>query len=245
MSIHTYSSYFLSKNLTGGFCLEYPNYIKISPCFSGRACTLSCSCDQQLRRCADAVFRNWNLRDLQCSLRIFLRIFGSHTWHLDLYFPGTSGADTDDPAQKICSSVPVQLRGRICVRRAAGCARNVDQCSAYRHRLARALLCGKLHTDLHRDRTFQPLPDANRAYRPFPRELSQITSITYPKIKISFDVICLAVTALLTGIGLGHIKGLGVGTIAAAFTMGKGVGIAGDWMDRHIAFTSFLAKKQA
>ena len=108
MSIHTYSSYFLSKNLTGGFCLEYPNYIKISPCFSGRACTLSCSCDQQLRRCADAVFRNWNLRDLQCSLRIFLRIFGSHTWHLDLYFPGTSGADTDDPAQKICSSVPVQ-----------------------------------------------------------------------------------------------------------------------------------------
>lgn len=79
----------------------------------------------------------------------------------------------------------------------------------------------------------------------FPRELSQITSITYPKIKISFDVICLAVTALLTGIGLGHIKGLGVGTIAAAFTMGKGVGIAGDWMDRHMAFTSFLAKKQA
>lgn len=79
----------------------------------------------------------------------------------------------------------------------------------------------------------------------FPRELSQITSITYPKIKISFDVICLAVTALLTGIGLGHIKGLGVGTIAAAFTMGKGVGFAGDWMDRHIAFTSFLAKKQA
>ena len=64
----------------------------------------------------DAVFRNWNLRDLQCSLRIFLSIFGSHTWHLDLYFPGTSGADTDDPAQKICSSVPVKLRGRICVR---------------------------------------------------------------------------------------------------------------------------------
>ena len=234
MSIHTYSSYFLSKNLTGGFCLEYPNYIKISPCFSGRACTLSCSCDQQLRRCADAVFRNWNLRDLQCSLRIFLRIFGSHTWHLDLYFPGISGADTDDPAQKICSSVPVQLRGRICVRRAAGCARNVDQCSAYRHRLARALLCGKLRCQM-------PIVPTDL----FPRELSQITSITYPKIKISFDVICLAVTALLTGIGLGHIKGLGVGTIAAAFTMGKGVGIAGDWMDRHIAFTSFLAKKQA
>ena len=42
----------------------------------------------------------------------------------------------------------------------------------------------------------------------FPRELSQITSITYPKIKISFDVICLAVTALLTGIGLDISKDL-------------------------------------
>lgn len=169
MSIHTYSSYFLSKNLTGGFCLEYPNYIKISPCFSGRACTLSCSCDQQLRRCADAVFRNWNLRDLQCSLRIFLRIFGSHTWHLDLYFPGTSGADTDDPAQKICSSVPVQLRGRICVRRAAGCARNVDQHFARLNRLACGLFCGKLHIAVHWNRTFQPLPDAYCTDGSFPK----------------------------------------------------------------------------
>lgn len=78
----------------------------------------------------------------------------------------------------------------------------------------------------------------------FPRELSQITSIAYPRIKISFDVICLATTALLTGIGLGHIKGLGIGTVAAAFTMGKGIGIAGDWMDKHMSFTSFLAKKE-
>lgn len=49
----------------------------------------------------------------------------------------------------------------------------------------------------------------------FPRELSQITSVAYPKIKISFDVICLIVTAALTGFGLGHIKGLGIGTVVA------------------------------
>ena len=55
----------------------------------------------------------------------------------------------------------------------------------------------------------------------FPRELSQITSVAYPKIKISFDVICLIVTAALTGFGLGHIKGLGIGTVVAAFTMEK------------------------
>ena len=78
----------------------------------------------------------------------------------------------------------------------------------------------------------------------FPRELSQITSVPYPRIKISFDVICLIVTAALTGFGLGHIKGLGIGTVVAAFTMGKGVGIAGDWMDQHMAFTSFLSRKE-
>ena len=76
----------------------------------------------------------------------------------------------------------------------------------------------------------------------FPRELSQITSVVYPKIKISFDVICLIITAALTGFGLGHIKGLGIGTVVAAFTMGKGVGIAGNWLDKHMDFTSFLAK---
>ena len=76
----------------------------------------------------------------------------------------------------------------------------------------------------------------------FPSELSQITSVAYTKIKISFDVICLIVTAALTGFGLGHIKGLGIGTVVAAFTMGKGVGIAGNWLDKHMDFTSFLAK---
>ncbi len=52
---------------------------KSLPCFRGRACTLSCSCDQQLRRCADAVFRNWNLRDLQCSLYAFSCVFSAVT----------------------------------------------------------------------------------------------------------------------------------------------------------------------
>lgn len=75
----------------------------------------------------------------------------------------------------------------------------------------------------------------------FPREMEQITGITYSKIKISFDVICLAVTAGMTGIFLGHLDGLGAGTILAAFTMGKSVGVMGSWMDRHVRFTSFLS----
>lgn len=78
----------------------------------------------------------------------------------------------------------------------------------------------------------------------FPRELSDITGIGYPKIKIGFDVICLAVTAGMTFFCLGHLDGLGIGTIVAAFTMGKGVGICGNWMDKHFQFTTFLEKRK-
>ena len=54
----------------------------------------------------------------------------------------------------------------------------------------------------------------------FPRELSQITADGNPKIKIGFDVTCLAVTAALTLLFLHRLDGLGIGTILAAFTMG-------------------------
>lgn len=76
----------------------------------------------------------------------------------------------------------------------------------------------------------------------FPRELSQITGIAYPKIKIAFDVICLAITAGMTTIFLGHLEWLGIGTILAAFTMGKAIGLIGDKLDRHFRFVSFLSK---
>ena len=78
----------------------------------------------------------------------------------------------------------------------------------------------------------------------FPRELADITKVQYSRIKISFDVICLAVTALMTCI-LGHLDGLGIGTILAAFTMGKVIGMIGDKMDHHVRFESFMTKKSA
>ena len=76
----------------------------------------------------------------------------------------------------------------------------------------------------------------------FPRELADITGVRYSRIKVSFDVICLAVTALMTGLLLGHLDGLGVGTILAAFTMGKVIGLIGDWMDQRVKFVSFMSK---
>ena len=79
----------------------------------------------------------------------------------------------------------------------------------------------------------------------FPRELAQITGIGYPKIKIGFDVICLAVTACMTWFFLGHLDGLGIGTILAAFTMGKVIGIMGAVLDCKVQFVSFMMPKKA
>lgn len=76
----------------------------------------------------------------------------------------------------------------------------------------------------------------------FPRELSDITHTQYSKIKIVFDVICLATTGCLTFFLLGHIDGLGLGTIIAAFTMGKCVGMIGNWLDKHFEFITFKTK---
>lgn len=76
----------------------------------------------------------------------------------------------------------------------------------------------------------------------FPRELSAITGAAYSKIKIVFDLSCLAVTMLLTLLFLGHLEGLGIGTILAACTMGKVIGWIGAKMDQHVSFTSVLEK---
>lgn len=78
----------------------------------------------------------------------------------------------------------------------------------------------------------------------FPRELSQITGIQYSRIKISFDAICLIVTAGMTFCFLGKIDGLGIGTVLAALTMGKVIGMIGNWMDKRISFTTYLQHRK-
>ena len=79
----------------------------------------------------------------------------------------------------------------------------------------------------------------------FPREVSSIKNWKYSRVKITCDLTCLAVTGLLTGIFLGHIDGLGIGTVIAAFTMGKVIGSIGECMDHHVKFVSFMTKKNA
>ena len=77
----------------------------------------------------------------------------------------------------------------------------------------------------------------------FPRELADIIKVKYSRIKIGYDVTCLTITALMTCIILGHLDGLGIGTILAAFTMGKVIGMIGDKMDQHVRFESFMTKR--
>lgn len=72
----------------------------------------------------------------------------------------------------------------------------------------------------------------------FPREVSDITKVPYSRIKIGFDVTCLMVTALLT------FFGLGIGTVAAAFTMGKGIVLMGKLLDKKFAFVSVLSPER-
>ena len=67
---------------------------------------------------------------------------------------------------------------------------------------------------------------ANRCKMPiaptdlFPREFSQITGFAYSRVKICFDVSCLALTVFMTWTFLGYVKGLGIGTVLAAFNTG-------------------------
>lgn len=73
----------------------------------------------------------------------------------------------------------------------------------------------------------------------FPKELSDITGTAFSRIKVSFDLICVAITAVLTFVCLGGISGLGIGTLLSALTMGKVVGRLDGWLDRHVEFVTY------
>ena len=77
----------------------------------------------------------------------------------------------------------------------------------------------------------------------FPRELTAITSFGYSKIKIGFDALCITATAAMTYFALGHISGLGIGTVLAAFTMGKVIDIFGTQMDKRFTFRAYLPEQ--
>ncbi|WP_394960483.1 DUF6198 family protein [Candidatus Allofournierella merdavium] len=72
----------------------------------------------------------------------------------------------------------------------------------------------------------------------FPRDLAAITGWPYPRVKIGFDAGCLVVTVGMTLFFMGRVMGIGMGTVLAALTMGKVIGLVGQWLDRHFTFTT-------
>ena len=68
----------------------------------------------------------------------------------------------------------------------------------------------------------------------FPREVSQISGIHYPRIKISFDVLCLVATACMTKLFLGHFGRSRNRNCFSCTYHWKMVGIIGSWLDKHL-----------
>ncbi len=109
-----------------------------------------------------------------------------------------------------------------------------------------SLFCNQLSVDLHRNCTVKPLWSADHTDRSVPEGTGgHYGRRVFQHKKVSFDVICLAVTAGMTIFFLGHLDGLGIGTILAAFTMGKVIGVIGKWMDGRLRFVSVLTPKTA
>ena len=74
----------------------------------------------------------------------------------------------------------------------------------------------------------------------FPREMADITKLPYARVKITVDQTCLITTAVITFVGVGAIRGLGIGTVVAACTMGKGIAFIGSLLDKRLTFHSVL-----
>lgn len=53
------------------------------------------------------------------------------------------------------------------------------------------------------------------------------------------------ITAALTFFCLGHLDGLGIATVLAAFTMGKADGIIGTYIDKFFYFETYKTLKKA
>lgn len=85
---------------------------------------------------------------------------------------------------------------------------------------------------------------SDHSNRPVSKRIIRNHKKTICKSKDYIRFLCLATTGLLTGLMLGYLDGLGIGTIVAAFTMGKMVAITGNWIDQRVTFVSVLSKQQ-
>ena len=196
---------------------------------------------QQHGRCFNAALRLRHFRYFQRPLRIFPCISDFDPWHLDLYFPGTSCFKPDDPKKTLCSQLFSFVAG-------FAFGKMVDIHEIWINTLPLTIPLRVFYFVASYLILCFGIALSNRCKLPviptdlFPRDLSEIIKKPYSKVKITFDVTCLFVTACMTFLCLGHISGLGIGTGAAAFTMGKTIGVIGDAIDKKVEFVSVLSK---
>ena len=76
----------------------------------------------------------------------------------------------------------------------------------------------------------------------FARDLSEIIRKPYAKVKTTMDLTCVAVSIVLTVVGTGTLKGVGIGTVVAALTYGRTAGLIGNLIDKKFYFVSVLEK---
>ena len=162
---------------------------------------------------------------------------------MDLYFSGNSDLKPDDPEKEICT-------GYLCSFLVGfAFSELLDVNEAWINVLPKTIPLRVLYFVISYLLICVGIALSNRCGLPiiptdlFPRELSEIIKVKYSKIKVSFDVICLTITACMTGLILGHISGLGIGTVMAAFTMGKVIGLSGEQMDKHFRFVNFTQRR--
>lgn len=78
----------------------------------------------------------------------------------------------------------------------------------------------------------------------FPRELSLILKRPYKTVKTIFDLSCLVVTLAFSLGFLHEIRGIGIGTVLCAFTMGKVISMMGTMLTKYCHFVSFLEPEE-
>lgn len=70
----------------------------------------------------------------------------------------------------------------------------------------------------------------------FTRDMSHFFHIAFKRFKTGFDVFCLVCTVLISLLGMGHLVGVGVGTLISAFCTGSVTAAIGKFMDRRWQF---------
>jgi uncharacterized membrane protein YczE len=66
--------------------------------------------------------------------------------------------------------------------------------------------------------------------------------VTYRRIKTLFDIICVVLSVILSLVFLGHLAGVGIGTVIMAFITGLGVHVANTSLSKVIVIKPWSSK---